>query len=52
VIALPAGDPTAEGLAGAEGWRYVARRAAGGFSLLDRERGERVDCRALEEALP
>jgi ATP phosphoribosyltransferase regulatory subunit len=52
VIALPAGDLTAEGLAGAEGWRYVARRAAGGFSLLDRERGERVDCRALEEALP
>jgi ATP phosphoribosyltransferase regulatory subunit len=51
VIALPAGDLTAEGLAGAEGWRYVARREGTGFSLLDRERGERVDSPTLGEAL-
>jgi len=52
VIALPAGDASAEGLAAAEGWRYVARRKGDGFTMLDRERGERVEAPTLEEALP
>jgi ATP phosphoribosyltransferase regulatory subunit len=50
VVALPAGDAAAEGLADADGWRYVVRRDGAGYEVLDRERGERLECAALEEA--
>ena len=51
VVALPAGDERAEGLAEADGWRWVARRSGPGFSVLDRASGERFECPSLAEAL-
>jgi hypothetical protein len=54
VVALPAADDgRAEDLAAADGWRFVARPAAGGYAVLDRVTGERRSGVArLEEALP
>jgi ATP phosphoribosyltransferase regulatory subunit len=53
VVALAAADAgRAEGLAAADGWRYVARRDGEGYSVLDRATGERTSCARLEEALP
>ena len=53
VIALAASDdPRAEALAEADGWRYVARREGGGYTVLDRATGERRSGARLREALP
>jgi ATP phosphoribosyltransferase regulatory subunit len=52
VVAVDAGEPDAEGLAAADGWRYVARPAAGGYEVHDRATGERLSLARPEEALP
>ena len=42
----------AEALAAADGWRWVARPAAGGYAVLDRvDRGVALASARLEEAL-
>jgi ATP phosphoribosyltransferase regulatory subunit len=53
VVALAASDDDrAEALAEADGWRFVARRDAGGYAVLDRATGRRRSGVArLEEAL-
>ena len=51
-VALAADDPDPEGLAAADGWRYVARPAEGGYAVLDRRTGERLVCERPEEELP
>jgi ATP phosphoribosyltransferase regulatory subunit len=51
VVAVPADEPDPDGLAAADGWRWVARRDGDGYALLDRATGSRVSGRTLEEAL-
>jgi ATP phosphoribosyltransferase regulatory subunit len=52
VVALAADDPDPEGLAAADGWRYVARPGDGGHAVLDRLTGERLVVARPEEELP
>lgn len=53
VVALAASDAKrAEGLAAADGWRFVAVRGGDGFTVLDRATGRRTTCVRLEEVLP
>lgn len=51
VIALPDAGVDAEGLAAADGWRWVARPSAAGFTVLDRATGESRDHARLSEAV-
>jgi hypothetical protein len=51
VVALPSHDATAEALAAAEDWRWVAERSADGFAVRDLASGDRFDCAELAEAL-
>jgi ATP phosphoribosyltransferase regulatory subunit len=51
VVALERGDPSGEGLAAADGWRFVARRSGGEFELHDTATGERAACRSLAEEI-
>jgi ATP phosphoribosyltransferase regulatory subunit len=48
-LAASAGDP--EGLAAADGWRWVARRAPDGYTVLDRVAGTSRTLARLEEVL-
>jgi ATP phosphoribosyltransferase regulatory subunit len=52
VVALPAGDATAESLAAADGWRFVARREGDGFAVTDLVAGTSFGCARLEEDVP
>ncbi len=54
VVALAGSDEAAaEALAEADGWRFVARRGEGGYTVLDRATGERrAGVARLEEAVP
>jgi ATP phosphoribosyltransferase regulatory subunit len=49
VIALSDDPEEAEALAAADGWRWVARRAAGGYSVTDRATGSTRECSRLED---
>jgi len=49
VIALEAGDASAETLAESDGWRYVARREGEVYRVLDRLSGDRSEGRRLLE---
>lgn len=49
VVALPDASGEAEALAVADGWRWVARRAAGGYSVTDRATGSTRECARLED---
>lgn len=52
VVALPAGDPRADAVAQAEGWRFVARRDGDAYRVGDRVTGDEFTCGRLEEELP
>jgi len=49
VVALPEGSADADALAAADGWRWVARRAGGGYAVTDRATGLTRDCTRLED---
>ena len=51
VVALAASAPDAEALAAADGWRWVARRAPEGYTVLDRVAGTSRTLARLEEVL-
>ncbi len=52
-LTVIAADTDPEGLAAADGWRWVARpNAGGGFSVLDRATGETSDRARLDEVAP
>ena len=52
VVALAADAPDAEALAAADGWRWVARPAPGGYTVVDRVAGTSRELARLEEVLP
>jgi len=51
VVALAASAPDPEALAAADGWRWVARRAPEGYTVLDRVAGTSRTLARLEEVL-
>jgi ATP phosphoribosyltransferase regulatory subunit len=51
VAGVPDDAGVADRLAEADGWRFVARRSATGFSVTDRLHGESFECHDLQEEL-
>jgi ATP phosphoribosyltransferase regulatory subunit len=52
VIALDSAADDPEALADADGWRWVARPAGSGWSVVDRTTGDAREVARLEEVLP
>ena len=51
VVALAQGSADPEAVAAADGWRWVARRMGGGFSVIDRLSGLTRECARLEDVV-
>jgi ATP phosphoribosyltransferase regulatory subunit len=51
VVGVPDGEAVADDLAEVDGWRFVVRRTATGYTVTDRAAGGTVDCHDVVEEL-